>query len=508
MALGGYVAMIASVAFSHEMWRDEVRAFSVATEAGSWGQLLAQLRFEGHPILWYALLRIGFFITGSKLVLPLLALAIAAAAAYVILRFAPFPPWLRLLAVFGSFLGYEVSVQARNYGLGVLLLMLACVAFAHRRDRPLVPGAVLFLLANTSVHAAMAAIVLVLVWSMDLLDSDRRPRLRSVQGIGALLLALAGIAFAIAAARPAPEMAWAATLESLSAGKVLSAIFVDPGAGLSGIQSANIAAVSEYPWHLLGMDGYWPSRIAVDLCVAWLAWCLRRNPRALLAVAVAIVGYSVFFRTIYSGSPRHEAIVLFAIFAICWIEQQRSPNRAIALGLMPLFALQALALPVVVHRTIKYQESNSRAFGAFIRMNPRYRQAVIMGEPDYLIESMPYYVDNPVFMPRQDEFATRVYFDRTGRRKPDLTLGELVSIADRVSCERKQPVLLAIGYPSFPVQATGRQYPLYRGLTFTWDPPSRTLLGPPVASFPKATTDEHYTIYEVAGCAAYAADRM
>ena len=500
--------MVVVVSLSHEMWRDEVRAFSVATQSGSWGQLLSELRYEGHPILWYALLRAGFLMTGSSLVLPVLALVVATAAAAVILRYAPFPVWLRLLAVFGAFLGYELSVSARNYGLGVLLMVIACVAFGHRQNRPILLGAVLFVLANTSVHAALGALVLVLMWAMDLVDAKARKDFQSVATVFALALAFAGVAFALATSGPPPEMAWASGLESLSFRKILAAVFIDPGAGLRGVRDVNITAASEYPWHLLGVERAWPSRILLDICIAWLVWCFRRSPRALAGVAVTIVGYSVFFRNVYGAGLRHEGIVLFVIFAICWIEQRRAPSPAISRGLLPLFALQALALPVLVHRELKYPLSNSKSFAAFIDANPRYRNAVLMSEADYLMESMPYYVGNPVFMPRQEEFANRVFFGTGGRRRSDLTLDGLVTIAVRVSCERRQPVLLAIGYQEFPLKPSGIGRPLYRGLTFTWDAEAQARLGPPVASFPVATTDEHYTVYEVVGCPTFAAARM
>src|SRR5665647_1045938 len=107
------------------MWRDEVRALSVATKASSWVSMFSDLHQEGHPGLWYVLLRTAFAITHSNLVLPILALLIGIAAAYLVLRYAPFPFWLRLLTVFGAFLSYEFSVSARNYGIGVLLLLVA-----------------------------------------------------------------------------------------------------------------------------------------------------------------------------------------------------------------------------------------------------------------------------------------------------------------------------------------------------------------------------------------------
>src|SRR4029079_19777605 len=132
--------------------------------------------------------------------------------------------------------------------------------------------------------------------------------------------------------------------------------------------------------------------------------------------------------------------------------------------------------------------SSSKAFGEFIRANSRYHDAILMSEPDYLMESMPYYVKNPVYMPRQDELSDRVYFGTGGRRRADLTLRDLRSTAVKVSCSAGVPVLLAIGYPDFQYKSNGSGHPLYRGLTFRWYGLDWILIGGPrpVASFPRA----------------------
>ena len=52
LALGGYAVMLTALAMRHEMWRDEVRALSVATRASSWAQMFADLHTEGHPAVW------------------------------------------------------------------------------------------------------------------------------------------------------------------------------------------------------------------------------------------------------------------------------------------------------------------------------------------------------------------------------------------------------------------------------------------------------------------------
>ena len=481
------------------MWRDEVRAFSIAKGMPSWGALFDQLPQEGHPILWYAVLRTGYTLTHSNLVLPVSALLAAIVAAFLILRYAPFPAWLRLLSVFGAFLGYELSVSARNYGIGVMLMICSCVAFRMRQRNPLPFAACLFLLANTSIHAAMATLVILLYWIIQ----PRVPDDHNGVSIAPVAIALLGVALAIVASMPTPDLAWAVSIGSLDYGKVLQSIFMDPGKGLMGYKVTSITAVGELPWRYTPFDAAIVTRLSVDLCLAWLFWSLRGHPRAIIAIVVAIIVFEIFFRNIYTASLRHEGVVLFLIFTICWMESDKTGDgKRIAFGLLPLFALQSLALPFLVHRSIVHRESSSQAYGEFIRANPKYSNAVLMSEPDYLMESMPYYVRNPIFMPRQRELTDHVYFGRSGRRQADLGLGQLMSIGDSVSCSKRQPVLLAIGYPLFQFKPFGYGAPLYRGLTFTWIMPDWARLGArnPVAVFPRATTDEFYRVYEISGC--------
>jgi hypothetical protein len=507
--LGAYTALIVALSFFHEMWRDEVRAWTVATDAPSWGAMFAELHHEGHPALWYVVLRLGYLLTGSRFVLPVSALLIAIGAAYVILRYSPFPDWLKAFAVFGAFLGYELSVSARNYGIGVLLMVIACALYPVRGRGPIPFALALALLANTSVLGAIAAAVILGLW---LLDSSSR-REDAPKSIAAALIVVAGIAIAFLMARPSADMTWATPLSAIDPSKVLKSILIDPGKGLLGVAGADLAAVSEYPWRLTPIDPLIASRVVVDLCLLWLLWNLRSSVRAMIALIGAVVAFEIFFRNVYTGGLRHEGVLLFLIFAICWIAVATTDDaakvrvrRQIVMGLAPLFAIQALALPIFINRAISHQQSSSKRFGEFIRENSRYRDAILVGEPDYVLESMPYYVGNRIYMARQGEFARRVYFGESRRRK-DLTLSQLQEAAINLSCRYKVPVLLAIGAREFPDRREGTAQVSYRA-TFTWTAAEKARLRaefPRVAWFGRANTDEVYQVFETPACGATAA---
>jgi hypothetical protein len=89
------------------MWRDEVRALSFAIQGEDWIAMLRTLHGEGHPALWYLLLRVVHRIAGRPEVLPVLALAIAAVAGCLIVWRSPFPRPLITLILASHFFIYE-----------------------------------------------------------------------------------------------------------------------------------------------------------------------------------------------------------------------------------------------------------------------------------------------------------------------------------------------------------------------------------------------------------------
>ncbi len=496
--------MLVILAFTHDMWRDEVRAFSVATRPASWSDMLGSLNEEGHPVIWYAILRAGNAIFGNVLVLPVTALLIGVTAAFVILREAPFTFATRLLAVFGAFLGYELSIVARNYGIGVLFLVAACALYEKRTERPWLLGIALALLANTSVHAAAAAALIAAIWATDLLAG--RTRTNALLTLVSLAVVCIAIVFALDTARPSAEMAYAFDWSSLSPATIKEALFQDPGSGLRGFNGANVVASGELPWARLGLDRELVSRILVNVAVAGIAWGLRRNIVPLIAFVVAVLGFELIFRVIYPGSFRHYALLAFLMIAICWIaivtskpDDRAAATRRISQGLLPLLILQAIALPFTAIRHIQHPESMGASLAREIRTTSRYTNAILMSEPDALMETLPFYVDNPVFFPRQREFDYRAYFDNGAKRKKLLRLSQLMAIADSVGCETGRPVLLSIGHRSFHFDSAGTAAAPY-GAIFTWSKSGKAAFAGRTRAlrwYRGVTSDEAFRTYEV-----------
>jgi hypothetical protein len=118
---------------THRPWLDEWQALQISLQSPDLSALLENLRYEGHPPVWYLLLRGAGAIVPPGWVLPLVQLPIALAIQALILFRLPLSRIERLLLACNPFVLVDYGAISRSLGLGVLLL-LAAVLFRHRRS--------------------------------------------------------------------------------------------------------------------------------------------------------------------------------------------------------------------------------------------------------------------------------------------------------------------------------------------------------------------------------------
>ena len=141
----------------HEMWRDELEIWLIARDSHSLGSLFHNMRTEGHPALWYLLVFALTRLSDNPASMQLLHLAISAGSVALILRFAPFSIWNRILLCFSYFVFYEYTIISRAYGLEFLLVFgILCTPSARETRLPWL-ALLLFGMANTNLFGAILA---------------------------------------------------------------------------------------------------------------------------------------------------------------------------------------------------------------------------------------------------------------------------------------------------------------------------------------------------------------
>jgi hypothetical protein len=116
----------------HEMWRDEMHAWTFALDSRTPAELLHNMRYAGHPPLWHLLLFVLSRFTARPEAMQALHLLLAAGTVWLFARFAPFSRRVRALFAFGYFPLYEYGVISRNYAIGALFLVAVCALRAAR----------------------------------------------------------------------------------------------------------------------------------------------------------------------------------------------------------------------------------------------------------------------------------------------------------------------------------------------------------------------------------------
>ena len=475
-------------------------------DARSLADLLRSMKDEGHPMLWHVLLYAGYAVTSCKQTLPVVSGLIAGASVSIFVFKSPFPLWLKAMFVLGALPLYEYSVMARNYGISMLLLFLFAQMYASRRQHPIRLGMTLALLCNTNIHSLILAALLMALWFWDFfvregaspLSREARPLYLAVAIVS--LGAVTALWTLWPTGQNLPADAIRCTVPDVI--KALGATLRDPATAFP-----NIAPRA---------PGFLAVSAGLLLVCSTLGLVLQP---ALLAVAwLGLVALSVFFQVVYRGSLRHQGLFAVFLVALYWIAlaSRGVPRRhnlanAVArvglfVGLPGLLAILIATGGYKIYMDLAHEQSASKAFGAFLGIRPQYAGSILIGEPDYFLESVHYYAPNPIYIVREQRFGNTVRFTRTAAK--DLGMRDLLRIAWDVHTREDKSVLIALGHqPELaPRSPPPDDPPLHSisysfGRTFSWSRDDLRVWNSctrPLEEFAQGVIgDEVYGVYEL-----------
>lgn len=439
-----WCALTLWLASRHVFWRDEVRAFSIALAGDDIVAMLRGVQGEGHPVLWYLLLRGGHALTGMREVLPAVAWLVAAAAMAILAWRAPFRVGTIALILFGFFGAYEYVVVARNYGISMLVLFAIAATYPRYRDRGIVMGLLIALLCNTNVPANILAAALMGFWAIELLCEEgwRWTRKHNIFLIncGAVL---AGVFLCFITVYPPVHDA------------VVRDISSETGLAWSVVGTLTSPALG---FHELGLAllGDGPlSIVLLSLILVGAVLSLIRYPAAFLATLFAMLSLQLFDEFVYPGSYRHHALLPVFILVMHWLVRHgrggawkggaSSLERPARIGGYLFTALLALQVGLNVlwtsHLLAGTPASRSADLAALLEQE-QLTDAVLIANPDVMLEPLAYYTSNPVYLLREQRFGHVVRFTHHARR--DLTLADIQSDAARLAATTGRPVVIVL----------------------------------------------------------------
>ncbi|MFH1811580.1 MAG: hypothetical protein ABIJ09_22765 [Pseudomonadota bacterium] len=317
-----YAVVVAATTMAHEPWRDEYQAWLLARDATSLAGLFRALKYEGHPGLWHLLLYGITGLTRDPRWMQAAHVLISGAAVLLFQLRAPFVRWQRIAFAGGYFVMYEYAVVARNYSLGLLLVIVVCWLFPDRLRRPLPLCVALFLLAHSSVFglvmslAMLAALLVELLVLPQVSPPEARPSPAALfAGLGVLIT---GCATAVVQVIPPADSGYAV------------AWYLDfDGARLSALTRAMAqvlipACLPDVDFWMRGWPERWPAAglaggVLALAVLALVAWLLRSRRVVAIFYVLTVVGLLGFYYVKLLGAPRHHGFVYLTMIAGLWL---------------------------------------------------------------------------------------------------------------------------------------------------------------------------------------------
>jgi hypothetical protein len=442
-----YLIFLIWMQLHHEMWRDEVHAWSLAQIAESFGDLVnGDRRYEGHPPLWFWYLRVWGWLFPQAWGLQVATVVPAVGGALLMLRCAPFPRYLKVMLLATYFFGYEYTVMCRNYVLGWFLLCVFCTVYHPLRPRPLTLAVVLALLSLTSVYGLLIAIVLTGFLALETVAWRGEPEPRKlVVAVGprralAALVVLAACAFSASSIEP-----------------------FDPNPYVQGWHFSELTN----PWALVFaltrvIDGLAPVRpFVVDFWGRGVeTWALNLAATPYCGAILLLAAVSVLFRSWrvtlfyvgavllmelsqiarYWGNPRHWGHYFMALVVACWLLRTLVPRRLhkpslVLLTVLCCFQFEGFLVATIMDTREVF--SGGRDAAAFIRRAGLQDLPLVAGPA--IFQTPASFLRRPFYCVENEEVEETIAFH--GRRGPFST-SALLAKAIAVSREHHGPVVV------------------------------------------------------------------
>jgi len=412
-----YAVVVAFAEWHHEPWRDEADCWLLARDAGFFA-FWHRLALGGSPGLWPMML-----VPLARLGLPyasqaVLHLAIATVTAALVLRSAPFPWLTRIALVFSYYFAYEYAVLARNYALGVLLLLALAALYESRYDRPLRWCVLVALLANTSTHALIVAMVIGAVYLLEGWTSARSQMLR-------------GVAVMIAGGLAAVAQLWP---HADASAKGLFIRFTPNAAGMA-------SGAAFFPIFLSPLAAFGG---AILIIAALLA--LRRDRTPLLVLCLSYAGLAYLFTFIWIGGLRHTGWVLLVLVYALWTAG-RSHGREVAVALLTLSLFFSVAAFVKMARLdLHFAFSGAEELAGFLR-EQHLETLPIAAHSQATTSAVAPYLAHPLWYAGIRQYGTFILWDKATDRGINVPYPVAVAAAGRQFAGRDYLLLLNVRMP-------------------------------------------------------------
>ena len=152
------------VGLNHEAWVDEAQHWLLARDCSVFELVTQRLKYEGHPLLWYLILKVFIFFKLPYEKFFIIPLIFSTIGVYILFFKIKFPMILKVVTPFTYYIFYQYSVISRSYCLVLPTLTLTAWFWKDRFYHPFRYLTCLVLLFNICFYTQVLAVCLLLYY--------------------------------------------------------------------------------------------------------------------------------------------------------------------------------------------------------------------------------------------------------------------------------------------------------------------------------------------------------
>lgn len=152
-----FVLVSVMLGLHHEAWADEAQSWLLARDASIYQLLTNYLHYEGHPILWYLILKFFLFIKFPYEKIYLISVLFSTIGVSLFVCKSKFNKLIKVLFTFSFFIIYQYNIVCRCYCLVLPILSLIAILWKDRHKHIFLFTLLLIVLLSLEVSTFLIA---------------------------------------------------------------------------------------------------------------------------------------------------------------------------------------------------------------------------------------------------------------------------------------------------------------------------------------------------------------